>query len=521
MESTAFFLLFLVVAVAGFSSLARLVGVPYPILLVLGGLVLGLVPGVPEIELEPDLVFLLFLPPLLYSAAFFASLRDLRADARAITLLALGLVLVTTAAVAVVARALLPGLPWPVAVALGAIISPTDPVAATAVMRRLGAPRRIVTIVEGESLVNDASAIVVYRAAVAAAVGGGVSWWEAGLQLPLGLLGGVAIGLVVGLAIAELRRRLDDPPVEIAISLVTGYAAYLPAEQLHVSGVLAAVTAGIVVGWRGPEIAEARTRLEAFSVWTVVVFLANALLFILVGLQLPLVLRGVAGQDVAQAVGVALAVAAVVIAVRLVWGYTTPYVVRALDRRPSQVARRADWRARTVVAWSGMRGAVSMAAALALPLAIPERGLLIFIAFVVVLVTLVLQGLTLPALIARLGVHDDGAEQREELRARRETAEAALTRLDELAREGWPREDTVERMRGLYEFRRHRVAVRAGDEPDDGTDGRSLAYQRIIREVLVAQRHRLVSLRNDGTISSDVMHRVERELDLEDSRLEI
>jgi len=238
-------LLALLVALAGLSILARWVRVPYPILLVLGGLVLGFVPGVPAVELPPELVLVLFLPPLLYAAAFFSSPRDLLADARAISLLAIGLVLATMSAVAVTAHALVGGLSWAAAFVLGAIVSPTDALAATTIARRLGVPRRLVTLLEGESLVNDATALVAYRVAVAAAVGGGFSLWGAGLRFVGGVAGGIAVGLAVGWVIVAIRRRLDDPLVEIVLSLVTGYAAYLPAERLGASGVLAAVTAGL------------------------------------------------------------------------------------------------------------------------------------------------------------------------------------------------------------------------------------------------------------------------------------
>ncbi|HEV8162918.1 MAG TPA: cation:proton antiporter, partial [Actinomycetota bacterium] len=254
MREAELLLLVLMVAVGGLSVLAGTVRMPYPILLVLGGLVLGFVPGVPRTELPPDLVLVLFLPPLLYQAAFFSSPRDLRANARAITLLAVGLVLVTMSAVAVVAHTLVGGLPWAAAFALGAIVSPTDPLAATAIARRLGVPRRLVTVLEGESLVNDATALVAYRVAVGAVVAGSFTLWEAGLRFVVGTVGGVAIGLAVGWLLAEARRRIEDPVVEIVLSVVTGYAAYLPAELLGVSGVLAAVTAGLYVGWRAPEL---------------------------------------------------------------------------------------------------------------------------------------------------------------------------------------------------------------------------------------------------------------------------
>jgi monovalent cation/hydrogen antiporter len=514
-------LLALMVAVAGLCVLARLIGVPYPILLVLGGLVLGFVPGMPEVELPPELVLVAFLPPLLYWAGFFSSPRDLRADARAISLAAVGLVLATMVAVALVAHAAVDGLSWPAAFALGAIVSPTDPLAATAIGRRLGVPRRLITVLEGESLVNDATALVAYRVAVAAAVSGGFVVWQAGLRFVVGAVGGAAVGLLVGWLVAEVRRRLDDPVVEIVISVITGYVAYLPAELLDVSGVLAAVTAGIYVGWRAPQLASPSTRLLGFSFWEVLVYLANAVLFILVGLQLHPILVDLEGTAVAVLAGQAALVCVVVVAVRLGWMFSVPYLIRLLDRRPSQVMRRIGARERLVVGWSGMRGAVSLAAALALPLDFPMRNLLLFLTFAVIFTTLVVQGLTLPSLIRRLGVQGDDAEEREELRGRLVAAQAALDRLDELAGEGWTRDDTVERLHGLYEFRRRRLKARAGKIEDDGAEDRSLAYQRLVRELLEAQRQAIVRLRNQGTISNEVMHRIERELDLEDTRLEI
>jgi Na+/H+ antiporter len=520
MHESELLLLVLMVAIGGLSVLADVVRVPYPILLVLGGLVLGFVPGVPHAELPPELVLVLFLPPLLYQAAFFSSPRDLRADARAISLLAVGLVLATMAAVAAVTHGLI-GLPWAAAFALGAIVSPTDPLAATAIARRLGVSRRLVTLLEGESLVNDATALVAYRIAVAAAVGGSFVVWEAGLRFVAGVVGGVAIGLVVGWLVAEVRRRIEDPPVEIVLSVATGYLAYLPAERLGVSAVVAAVTAGLYVGWHAPELASPGTRLLGFSFWEVLVYLLNAILFVLVGLQLPSILDEVSGSSAAVLVGQAALVSAVVIVVRLAWGFSVPYLIRALDRRPSQRARRTGPAERLVVGWSGMRGAVSLAAALALPEDFPQRNLIIFVTFGVILATLVLQGLSLPWLIRRLGLQRDDSEEQEELRGRLRATDAALARLEELAAEEWTRDDTVERMRGLYQFRRRRMKARAGYLEDDGAQDRSLAYQRLVRELLEAQRREIVQLRNRGEISNEVMHRIERDLDLEDARLEI
>jgi monovalent cation/hydrogen antiporter len=527
MHEAELLLLALMIAVAGLSILARLVSVPYPILLVLGGLGLGFVPGLPEIELPPEIVLLVFLPPLLYHAAFFSSPRDLRADTRAISFLAVGLVLATMCAVATTAHALIDGVPWPVAFALGAIVSPTDPLAATTIARRLSVPRRLVTLLEGESLVNDATALVAYRVAVGAAVGGSFVAWEAGLRFIAGTVGGVVLGLVVGRFVAEVRRRLEDPPVEIVVTLVTGYAAYLPAERLGASGVLAAVTAGLYVGWRAPELASASTRLLGFSFWEVLVYLFNAVLFILVGLQLHPILTGLSGHSVASVMWPTVLIPIAVIGVRFAWLFTTPYLIRMIDRRPAQRARRVGARERVVVAWSGMRGAVSLAAALALPLEaaggrpFPERSLLIFVTFGVILATLVLQGLTLPALIRRARTPVDNADEREELRARLDATSAALARLDELAEQDWTRGDTVERVRALFEYRHRRLSARTAPEQGEDYEERSLAYQRLTRELLEAQRREIVRLRNQGVISSDVMHRIERDLDLEDARLEI
>ena len=527
MEHFEIVLAALFVSVAGLNAIARWLSVPYPIPLVLGGVVLGLLPGIPEIELEPDLVLLIFLPPLLYAAAFFSDLRALRADLRAISLASIGLVLLTIVLVAVVGHEAI-GLSWPLAFALGAIVSPTDPVAATAIMRQLGAPRRLVNVIEGESLVNDASALVAYRVAVAAAVGGTFSALDAGLEFVRSAVGGIAIGLVVAFVVAAIRRRLDDAPTEITISLLTGYAAFIPADELGLSGVLAAVTAGIYLGWQAPELITPQTRLQSTAVWEILVFILNATLFILIGLQLPVITEGLDPYTTGELVGYAALVCATVIGARFAYTFTMPYVIRALDRRPAQRERRMGARPRIVSAWAGMRGAVSLAAALALPVEtharapLPDRDLILFITFALILVTVVGQGLTLPYLIRRLGVLEDGAEEEaEEMRARWTAAGAALGRLDELVVEDWTRDDTIERVRGLYEFRQRRVRVRAGKLDDDGIEDRSLAYQRLMRELYTVQRRAVVELRNSGEISNDVMHRVERELDLEESRLEI
>ncbi len=518
----------LFVSAAGLNALANWINVPYPIPLVLGGLLLGLLPGIPDIELNPELVLLVFLPPLLYSSAFFADLRALRQDARVISLQAIGLVLATTAAVAVVAHKYI-GLPWAMCFALGAIVSPTDPAAATSIMRRVGAPRRLVNILEGESLFNDATALVVYRIAVSAAVGATVSAGNGIFEFFRDAGGGIVIGLVVGWLIATVRKRVTDINTEMTISLASAYGAFIPADALHLSGVLAVVSCGVYLGFRAPEIASPESRMQGESLWSILTFLLNAALFILIGLQLPTIVDGLEGSSASEVVGYAAAVCATVIVVRFAWGFVVTFLIRAIDRRASQVARRAGWRTRVIGGWSGMRGAVSLAAALALPTtthagdALPGRELIQFITFSLILVTVLGQGLTLPWLIRRLGVIEDGTEeQNEELRARLVIARAALERVDELEHEDWTREETVDRVRRLYEFRQRRFKARAGKI--DGTENieeRSLAYQRLMHEIYSAQRTALVGLRDSRQISSDVMRRVERELDLEESRLEV
>jgi Na+/H+ antiporter len=511
----------LIVAVATMLAIAPALRIPYPILLVLGGLAIGFVPGMPEYELDPELVFFGVLPPLLYGAAFFTSLRELKANARPIGLLAVGLVLVTTVGVAVVAHTVVDGLSWGSAFVLGAIVSPTDPLAATSIARRFGVPRKLVTIVEGESLVNDGTGLVLYRVAVAAVVTGSFSAYYTGGLFVVSAGGGIAVGLVVGWLVRQVRRRLDNPPAEITISLLTGYVAFFSAELIGVSAVLSAVSAGIYLGWHTPELTTAQVRLQGLAVWEIVQYLLNALLFVLIGLQLPVVVDALGDFSTAALLGYAAAVSLTVIAVRFAW-------VFAVLHAPKWIARRmSNWRGAVFLSWAGMRGAVSLAAALALPLEtdvgapFPDRELILFLTFSVILATLVGQGLTLPFVIRLLGLEDDGIEEREDAKARVHAAEAALARLEELVGEEWVRDDTAERMRGAYRFRTSRFQARLDDGDDGAIESRSQDYQRLRRELLDAERQALIDLRRSGTISNDVWLRVGRDLDLEDERLDL
>jgi CPA1 family monovalent cation:H+ antiporter len=387
-----------------------------------------------------------------------------------------------------------------------------------------------VTIVEGESLINDATALVAYKFAVAAVVTGSFSLAEASGEFVLNAVGGVGIGIAIGAVVASVRRRLDNPPVEVTIALFTSYFAYLPAEAIGVSGVLAAVTVGIYMGRLTSKLTSPTTRIQGIAVWEIVAFVLNSALFILVGLQLPAILDGIEGIPRSEVLLDGALVAGVVIATRLAWVFPLTHLTRRLSARVRERGP-APWQHTLLVAWTGMRGAVSLAAALALPLAIdaggafPERDLIIFIAFAVILVTLVAQGLSLPLLIKLLDVDDADEElQREETHARIRAAEAALARIEELAEEDWVREDTADRVRGAYSYRRRRFGSLIGDgAPEDDVDyeERSENYQRLIREVLEAQRETLLELRDRGEINDVVMRLIERELDLEDSRLEI
>jgi CPA1 family monovalent cation:H+ antiporter len=516
-------LLGLLVAGAALLAIAQAVRVPYPILLVLGGLAVAFAPGMPSIELSPDLVLVAFLPPLHYGAAFFTPLRELRANAGSISTLAVGLVLATTVAVAVVAHAVIPGLTWPTAFVLGAIVSPTDPTAATAIAQRLGLPRRLIAIIEGESLVNDGTALVVYRVAVVAVVTGSFSLASASASFVLNVVGGILIGLGAGIVIRQVRRRLNNPPVEITISILSGYFAYLPAHALDVSGVLAAVTVGVYMGWYTPELTTSQTRLQGQAVWEIVFLILNAVLFALVGLQLPAILDELsAARSTGQLLGYAALVTAVVVLVRFAWMVVAAYMPRMMRADGSP-----PWKGAVVLSWSGMRGAVSLAAALALPLttdagaAFPNRDLIVFLTFGVILGTLVVQGLTLPALIRWLDLEDDRLAEKEETKARIRAAEAALERLDELIDEDWVNPDTAERLRGLYGFRRDRFLSRFDPESDGAIEDQSLSYQRLRRELLEAERQELRRLRLEGRIDDDVVRRVQRDLDLENERLDI
>jgi CPA1 family monovalent cation:H+ antiporter len=510
----------LLVAIAGLAVLARKLRVAYPIFFVIGGLVLGFIPGLPRIRLDPELVFMLFLPPLLYPAALLTSWRDFRANLRPISMLAVRLVIVSTVVIALVSHKLI-GLPWAAAFVLGAIVSPPDAVAATAITERLRVPRYIVTILQGESLVNDATALVIYKFAVAAVVTGAISLTMASLQFLLVSAAGVLIGAVIGCLAASIQGRLDDPPVQTTLSLLTPFAAYMAADQVGASGVLAVVTAGLYLGWRAPEIIHSRTRFQIVPVWEMVVFLLNGLIFILVGLQLPQILDNLSGQSLMKLSWEAALLNLVLIFVRIAWIFAARHLPILSGKKFTKDLPAPNWRHTAIVAWTGMRGVDSMAAAMALPLTVsggapfPGRDLILFNTFASILVTLVFQGLSLAVIIRWLGVVDDGIAQKEELQARIKAAHAALARLNEFKAD----EQVLGRLRAEFETRIRELESEAKPPAHDLGPIQDRCYERLLAEALLAERQMLLQLRNERLINDEVLRRIQRDLDLAELRL--
>jgi Na+/H+ antiporter len=518
---TAELLLALLIAVAALVTLARRLGAPYPVLLLIGGLALGAIPGIPRIEIAPDSVLLLVLPPIVYVAAFYTPIRSFRANLGHIVSLAIGLVLASTFAVASVAVSLVPAMTVPIAIALGAIVSPPDEVAAAAVMERLAAPRRVIALLQGESLLNDATALTVYHVALATAATGKPALTLAPVERFVVIAaGGVVIGLAVGWFIAELRARLSDVPVEITVSLLTPYAAYLPAELAGVSGVLAAVTAGLYLGRRASRITGSDVRLAARAVWQMLVFLLNGIVFILIGLEISSLVRHTALSALVWHFAVGLAVSLALIAVRALWilgiAAWQRFKARGAPLGPAEVI---------VLSWTGMRGVVSLAAALAVPLtfpdglAVPAREAVIVITFTVILVTLVGQGLSLPVVMRAVHLAGDADARAEEQQARRTLVDEALRRIDALYAE-WPgHRPLLDQLRTAYRHRAEHAEQLAGP-PESAAEVELVEHRQIRRSVIDAQREAVLLMRERGAIDDDVLRSIERELDLEEVRME-
>ncbi len=433
-----FVVIILLAIVTALAQVTDKIKIPYPILLVVAGIGVGLVPGLPAVSLDPDVVFLIFLPPVLYAAAWTTSLPDFIAAARPISLLAIGCVLFTTSMVAVAAHYFIPGFGWAESFVLGAIVSPPDAVAAAAATRGLGIPKRIITILEGESLVNDATGLIAYRYGIAAAATGTFIFWLAGINFIYVAGLGVILGLIVGLIFLWIHKITPDNPLaDTTLTFLTPYTAYLIAEESGASGVLAVVAAGLFLSRRSSEVFNHQTRLQANFVWETVIFLLNGLIFILIGLQLPLILRDMDRIPIGSLLAYGVLISLTTIVVRIIWVYPGTYLPRWFSKRIRQREERPSPRLVSVVAWSGMRGVVSLAAALALPLTVgenipfPNRDLIIFLTFCVIFATLVLQGLTLPKLIKWLGIKPDDRELQKEHDARLKVASAMIEHIEE------------------------------------------------------------------------------------------
>ena len=507
----------LVVGSLAVAAIARRFGRSSPLLLVIVGLAVSYIPGVPEFEIQPNLVLTLIVPPLLYSASLDSSYLGFRANVRSIALLAVVLVLVTTVAVGFIAHWLIPGLPLPSALVLGAVVAPPDAVAAVSIGRRLGLPRRIMTILTGESLVNDATALTAFKVAVAAAVGVGMSWGSALLTFVIASAGGVIVGFVLGWLVHEIRLRLADSVLESALGMVVPFAAYLLAEAVHGSGVLAVVVAGLYLGHFAPYAGFA-TRLQETSVWRAFDMLLESVVFALIGLNFRFVFGQAAahGNPAASLVWPIVAVLLATMLVRLLWVFPATYLqfwMRGREAKPS-------WRNIAVVAWSGMRGVVSLAAAAAVPTTVPGRDLVLLLAFTVTVGTLLIQGTTLPMLIRKLNVHgtEDASDALAEAQAAHNASLAAVARLDELVADAdsYTPEHEIQRLRILAERRGNAVWERLGRQEQESP---AATFRRLRLETLAAERGVYVTARNNGEIDDEVLRRVLRELDLEEARL--
>ncbi len=514
-------ILFLMLCSVALGWVARHFSFPYPIALVIGGSALGFLPDLPQLPFDPQLILVLVLPPILYQAALMTSWRDFKANIRPIGLLAIGLVFATTITVGAALKLLIPGIPWAAAFVLGAIVSPPDAVAATTILSRLNIPRRVVTVLEGESLVNDASGLVLYKFAVAAVLTGAFSLLDASIEFAVIAIGGVAIGMLMGLLFVFIHRGLGDTFIEVLTTLMVPYITYLLAESQHLSGVLAVVAAGLVRGRYSPEIVSAEMRIIARSVWNMLVFLLNSLVFILIGLLLSGVIGRLTGYSPEQLVLYGTVISLVAVFVRFAWIFPAAYVPRVLSESLNRRDPAPPKEELFIMSWCGMRGIVSLAAALALPLTLldgtpfPERDLIIFLTFVVIAVTLVLQGLTLAPLIRTLQVGSDWSEQEEQQRARMALTHAALAAIAEAVAQENISNELADRIRA--EFAEKITLSFPGSIVVD--HGAGDPAKRLRRAALKAERRELIRIWRENQISDNVLHHLEEDLDYQESRL--
>ncbi|PAZ17688.1 Na+/H+ antiporter [Streptomyces sp. SA15] len=519
-------LLLLVAGSATIAAAARRTPVPAPLLLVAAGLVISYVPGVPEYTLDPHVVLPLILPPLLYTAATDSSYLDLRAQLRPVALLSVGYVLFATFAVGWAAYLIVPGLPLTAALVLGAVVAPPDAVAATAVARRVGLPSRVTTILQGESLVNDATAITAYRVALAAAVGEGATWAGGIAEFLVAAIGGIGFGLVLMAPIHWLRTHLKEALLQNTLSLLIPFVAYAAAEQVHASGVLAVVTVALYLGHRAWQV-DFATRLQEEAVWKMVAFVLESAVFALIGLQLRVIIEGLGEYEGGPAAGYAVAVFLVVVASRFVWVYPATFLPRLLSKRIREREDNPTWKGPFVIAWAGMRGVVSLAIAFSIPLTMhggepfPERNLILFLTFTTVIGTLVLQGLTLPPLIRLLKLpgRDAQAETLAEANAQAQASRAAERRLDELLSDehnALPG-PLADRLRAVLERRRNAVWERLGQVNPLTGESVDETYRRLAREMIGAERSVFVKLRDGRYIDDEMLRTLLRRLDLEEA----
>ena len=521
-------LLLLLLFVVVFSTLAGRLKTPYPIVLVVAGLLLGFVPGIPKITLDPDVIFFVVLPPLLYSAAWNTSWRDFRHNFVSIASLAIGLVAFTVFGVAAAASWLIVGFDWRVGFVLGAVVATTDSIAATSIAKRIGLPKRIVDVLEGESLVNDASGLLALEFATAMVVYGQTPTISYGIaRLAYLIASGIAVGLILGRIVEWFEHRIDDGPIEIALSLFVPYAAYLAGEAVRGSGVLAVVAGGLYLSRRSSHFFSSSVRLQAGAVWNSLTFILNGLVFVLIGLQLPYVLAGIKELPLSKLLFYGVLFSAFLILLRLLWSFPSVYVAYLFRRYLlNHNDTRPDARQVFVIGWTGMRGVIALAAAISLPQGLadgspfPHRNLIVFLTFSVILVTLVVQGLTLAPLIRALGLATTSGPDCEEQEARRMMLEAALAQIQN-------RDHTKDLpgSAGVYDDLAKHYAQRLAsisnqrDEPNNSSRELRGSYLDLSRELLGTERQTAIQLRDEGRISDEVLHRLEHELDLSETRL--
>lgn len=522
-------ILSLLFAISILTMISGKLKIAYPIFLVISGLLISLIPGIPPISLNPDLVFLIFLPPLLYAAAWNTSWNDFWRMKRPISLMGFGLVIFTSAAVAFTCHWLIPGFSLAAGFLLGGIISPPDAIAATSVLQGLKVPKRAIIVLEGESLVNDAASLIVFRFALAAVFSGQFHMWEATRTFFVVAGMGILIGLVIAHFVYAIHRFFPTTPaIDAAFTLITPYIMYITAEHFHVSGVLSVVSGGLFLTFRSPDLFSYDARIQVLGLWDTLVFLLNGFVFIMIGLQLPAIIRGMENYSVGEAITYGIIISLLTIVIRIIWVFPGAYIPRMLFKSIRQTEPDPGWRNILLIGWSGMRGVVSLASALAVPLtladnqAFPHRNLILFITFVVILFTLVLQGLSLKPVIRLLKIKGDSTEKEtmQALDLRLRLANAVLAHIDEKYEREIGTNDTYKRVRDRYarmiEITQQKLEAREGFEEKQSFLPQ---YRQMLLELIDVRRRELNHFRHSNTFSEELIREREWELDLEEARL--